>query len=158
MTVIIDKILNVLLALILGGMAVVVAGNVFFRFVLNASLYWADELAQILLVWLTFLGAALAVKEKSHYVLNFLIEKLKGKAKKICWIFQQVMILTAISILLYYSSIVTFKIRLWVMPATEISRIFVYAACPIGCLMMLYYSIVNIINSNKNSECDKNQL
>ncbi|WP_405380357.1 TRAP transporter small permease [Maribacter sp. LLG6340-A2] len=155
MTGIVDRILNVLLVLVLGAMAVIVAGNVFFRFILNASLYWADELAQILLVWLTFLGAALAVKEKSHYMLNFLIEKLNGNTKKFCWFFQQVMILTAIAILLYYSTIVSFKIRLWVMPATEISRFFVYAACPIGCLMMLYYSILNIISSYKKSEFEK---
>tara|TARA_R110002167_G_scaffold158880_10_gene354259 strand:- start:664 stop:1146 length:483 start_codon:yes stop_codon:yes gene_type:complete len=151
MTPIIDKLLNTLLVIVLGSMVLIVAGNVFFRFVLNSSLYWVDELAQILLVWMTFLGAALAVKEKTHYVLNFLIDKLKGNVRKICWVVQQIMILLAIAILLYYSAIVSYRIRLWVMPATEISRIFVYAACPIGCVLMLYYSIVNLKESYKSN-------
>lgn len=151
MTAIVDKILNGLLVLVLGSMALIVAGNVFFRFVLNASLYWGDELAQILLVWLTFLGAALAVKERSHYVLNFLMDRLSGNLRKICWAVQQIMVLLAITTLLYYSAIVSYQIRLWVMPATEISRVFVYAACPLGCLLMLYYTIVDLKESVKEN-------
>lgn len=137
----IDKLLRALLVIIMTSMSLVVAANVFCRFLLNFSLYWADETAQILLVWLTFLGAALAVREKSHYVLNFLLEKLSGKTRRIFTMLQQVLSITTIVILLYYSAIVTWQIRDWVMPATEISRALVYVACPIGCMLMLYYSI-----------------
>ena len=140
-----DRLINGFLALILALMSLVVAGNVFCRFVLHSSLYWADELAQILLVWLTFIGAALAVKDKSHYVLNFLTEKLHGNQKKTFWIAQQVLILVSIMILLYFSAIVTWMIRSWVMPASEFSRAYVYAACPVGCLLMLYYFLRNIL-------------
>lgn len=142
----IDKFINGFLVLILGSMVLVVAGNVFCRFVLNFSLYWADELAQILLVWLTFMGAALALKDKAHYVLNFLTERLKGRAQRMFWIFQQVLILISIFILFYFSAIVVWKIRFWVMPATEISRAFVYISCPLGCLLMLYYAIKIILH------------
>src|SRR5680860_622406 len=129
----IDKFLNGMLVVILAAMSLIVAGNVFFRFILNSSLSWADELAQILLVWLTFIGAALAVKERTHYVLNYLTDKLKGNAQRAVWILQQALTLLSIIILLYFSAIVTWEIRFWVMPATEISRAFVYAACP--CLL-----------------------
>jgi len=141
---IIDKIVDGFLALTLGLMAMIVAVNVFFRFALNASLSWADEVAQILLVWLTFIGAAMAIREKAHYVLNFLTEKIRGKAKGPFIVLQQILIFFAIAILLYYGSIVAWKIRFWVMPATEISRLFVYAVCPIGCVLMLYYAIWGI--------------
>ncbi len=127
--------------MIMTGMSLVVAANVFCRFLLNFSLYWADETAQILLVWLTFLGAALAVREKSHYVLNFLPEKLSGKTLRVFTLIQQVLSMATIIILLYYSTIVTWQIQDWVMPATEVSRTLVYVACPIGCLLMLYYAV-----------------
>lgn len=77
-----DRFITGFLAVILALMSLVVAGNVFCRFVLNSSLYWADEFAQILLVWLTFIGAALAVKDKSHYVLNFLTENFTANKRK----------------------------------------------------------------------------
>src|SRR5680860_1163704 len=145
----IDKFLNGMLVVILAAMSLIVAGNVFFRFILNSSLSWADELAQILLVWLTFIGAALAVKERTHYVLNYLTDKLKGNAQRAVWILQQALTLLSIIILLYFSAIVTWEIRFWVMPATEISRAFVYAACPLGCLLMLYYSVRNLLSDFK---------
>lgn len=146
-----SKLMNIMLTIILGAMSLVVAGNVFFRFILNSSLSWADEVAQMLLVWLTFIGAALAIKEKSHYVLNFLSEKLKGKSKRVFWMIQQLLTLFAIGVLLFFSAIVTWKIRLWVMPATEISRVFVYIACPIGCLLMFYFALKNMLNDYKEN-------
>lgn len=139
--VLLDRLTQNLVIVILAAMVIIVAGNVFCRFVLQFSLYWADELAQILLVWLTFIGAALSVKDKSHYVLNFLTVKIKGDAQKYFKLLQQLISILSILILLYFSVIVTWNVRFWTMPATEISRAFVYMICPIGCLMMLYYAV-----------------
>lgn len=150
MTRIIDRLVDTLSAAILGIMSLVVATNVFCRFVLNFSLYWADELAMILMVWLTFIGAALAVRERSHYVLNFLINKLKGNTQRIFFIIQQGLTILSILLLLYFSALVAWQIRNWLMPATEISRSFVYSACPLGCLLMVYYSLRNLLEDHRD--------
>ena len=44
----------------------VVAAQVFFRYVLNHSLFWSEELARYILVWLTFLGASVAYRRGVH--------------------------------------------------------------------------------------------
>ena len=144
-----DKLLRTLLVIIMTAMSLVVAANVFCRFVLNFSLTWADETAQMLLVWLTFLGAALAVRENSHYALNFLTEKLSGRVKTFFLMMQLLLSLLAIAVLLYFSVIVAWQIRPWMMPATEISRAWVYGACPIGCLLMIYYAVRNTYSKTK---------
>ncbi len=136
----IDSIIDGLLVICLATMALIVSANVFCRFVLNFSLYWADELAMIIFVWLTFLGAAVAVRENSHYVLNFLTEKLSGASQKVMLFVQKSLMTLAIVILLIFSSVVTWQIQSWIMPATEMSRAFVYGACPVGCVFMLYYA------------------
>ena len=145
-----DRILKYTLAAILFTMTLVVGANVFCRFVLNFSIYWADEVAQILLVWLTFLGAALSVKEKSHYAMNFLSERIKGRARKYFIWAGDIFNLIAVLTLLYFSLVVTWHIIPWVMPATEISRAFVYGACPLGCLMMLYYTVQHLVRTKNN--------
>ena len=147
-----NKTLDTLLIIILAAMSLIVAANVFCRFVLNFSLYWGDELAQILLIWLTFLGAAVAVRENSHYALNFLITKLQNRSRQWLIVFRTVLSLLAILILLYFSARVTWEIRTWVMPATEISRGWVYGACPLGCSFMLYYAIKNLWRSQKTED------
>ena len=119
--------------------------NVFCRFVLSFSLSWGDELALILMVWLTFVGAAVAVREKTHYAFDYLVMNLPVKTKKPFMLVTQLFVICTISCLLYWSAIVTWGIRIWVMPATEINRAWIYGACPLSCLFMLFYSIENMI-------------
>lgn len=137
----VDQLLNFLLWVILAAMALVVAANVFCRFVLHASLYWGDEVAQIMLVWLTFLGAAVAVRDNQHYYLNYVTRIALGKRRLWLLRLRAVLSLLAIGVLLYFGAIVTLRVSDWIMPATEISRALVYGACPVGSLFMLYYAL-----------------
>src|SRR5690606_18210060 len=73
-----DRTLDTLLFVVLAAMGAIVATNVFCRFVLNFSIYWGDEAAQALLVWLTFLGAAVAVRDRSHYSFDYLARTSSG--------------------------------------------------------------------------------
>lgn len=141
--------LDISLIVILAVMSILVAVNVFFRFVLNASIYWGDEVALVLMVWLTFLGAAVATREKEHYEFKYLALKLKGNALKGYLYTRHVITIIAILLLSYYSARVAVEIHSWILPATEISRTFVYGACPIGCIFMLFYSIEEFIQDIK---------
>ena len=67
---ILDRTLETLLFVTLASMTAVVAANVFCRFILNFSLSWGDELAQVLMVWMTFLGAAVGMRDKAHYAFD----------------------------------------------------------------------------------------
>ena len=156
----IDRALDLSMTIILGLMAILVAVNVFSRFVLNSSIYWGDELALVLFVWLTFLGAAVGVREKAHYTFHYFLDRMKGKALKRYMLIGDGLSMIAILILLYYSAYVTLRIEAWIMPAMEISRSLVYGAAPAGCLFMLYYLIERMImglrsdpgEGNTNSE------
>lgn len=57
-------------------MAVVVAVQVFSRYVLNYSLFWSEETARFLLVWLTFLGATVAYYYGAHPGVDVLYRRL----------------------------------------------------------------------------------
>jgi TRAP-type C4-dicarboxylate transport system permease small subunit len=136
----IDFILDSLLFIILAVMSLVVGANVFCRFVLGFSIYWGDELAQVLLVWLTFLGAAVATREYAHYAFNYLLSNLKGRWQIFFTIFSKLITISGMLILLYYSTQVSFFMANWTMPALGISRTLVYGACPLGTLFMLVYA------------------
>jgi len=132
--------LDALLFIILAVMSVTVGANVFCRFILNFSIYWGDELAQVLLVWLTFLGAAVATREYAHYAFDYLLKNLTGHTKITFTIFSKTLTLAGILTLLYYSALVTWQIANWTMPALGISRALVYGSCPVGCLFMTIYA------------------
>lgn len=145
-----DRFINFSLFVVLAVMVTTMVCNVFCRFALKFSIYWADELAQSLLVWLTFLGAAVAIRESSHYSFDTIQNSLKGAALKIYKISSNVIVIAMLIAMLYWSSIVTVGIRTWIMPAMEISRALIYVACPVGCIFMLIYSFQNLIKTIKS--------
>ncbi|MBN1361766.1 MAG: TRAP transporter small permease [Sedimentisphaerales bacterium] len=142
---IIDKTLDLLLFLILAAMALTMAANVFCRSVLKFSLYWGDELTQVLMVWLTFLGAAVAMREHAHYRFDYFSRVLHGRAKRLYLLTTKIIVLVAIVLLLYWSTLVTVRIRGWIMPAMEYSRAWVYGACPVGSAFMLIYGVRDLV-------------
>ena len=72
------------IALCLAVMVVLVFGNVVLRYGFNSGITISDELSRWLLVWLTFLGAIVAMREHAHLGVDTLIRKLPAIGKKIC--------------------------------------------------------------------------
>jgi tripartite ATP-independent transporter DctM subunit len=55
--------------------ALVLTG-VFFRYALNNPLYWAEEAARLLLIWLSFTGAALTFQRNQHLAMDVVMRLL----------------------------------------------------------------------------------
>ena len=60
-----EKLLEVVVIVLMVALAVEVTVGVLFR-TFGAALVWYDEVASILLAWLTFYGSALAAAKRSH--------------------------------------------------------------------------------------------
>ena len=65
----------------MAALALVVVVGVGFRKA-GASLVWYDEVASILLAWLTYYGAALAALHRAHIGMPTLVDRLEGGARK----------------------------------------------------------------------------
>lgn len=79
----VTRLLEALLALSLGLMAILVFGNVILRYAFDSGLAMSDELARLLFVWVIFLGAILASRERAHIGLDSLVRRLSPKWKKV---------------------------------------------------------------------------
>jgi TRAP-type C4-dicarboxylate transport system permease small subunit len=60
-----ERLLEIIVMLLTSGMAVVVLLAVIYR-KMGSSLVWYDEVASIMLAWLTYYGAALAALKRAH--------------------------------------------------------------------------------------------
>ena len=60
------KALEPIIALCLAAMVVLVFGNVVLRYVFNSGIAMSEELSRWFFVWLTFLGAIIALREHAH--------------------------------------------------------------------------------------------
>ena len=68
--------INLLIALALAVMVVMVFGNVVLRYAFNSGIAISEEVSRWLFVWITFLGAIVAVRERGHLGTDFLLARL----------------------------------------------------------------------------------
>jgi TRAP-type C4-dicarboxylate transport system permease small subunit len=78
------KTIEYMIAACMAGMVVLVFGNVMLRYGFNSGITLSEELSRWLFVWMTFLGAIVALRKHEHLGTDMLIGRLGPKSKKIC--------------------------------------------------------------------------
>ena len=85
--------LDMLSGLCLAIMVVLVFGNVVLRYAFNSGITVSEELSRWLFVWLTFMGAVVALREHGHLGTDVLVSRLPAVGKKVCLVLAQVAML-----------------------------------------------------------------
>ena len=85
--------LDALSGLCLALMVVLVFGNVVLRYTFNSGITVSEELSRWLFVWLTFMGAVVALREHGHLGVDAMVARLPRLGKKICLVLAQVAML-----------------------------------------------------------------
>lgn len=78
------QLIGYLIAAALAVMVVLVFGNVVMRYAFNSGFTVSEELSRWLFVWVTFLGAVAALRDKAHLGTDMLVGKLGATGKRIC--------------------------------------------------------------------------
>lgn len=122
------RLLDALIALALAVMVVLVFGNVVLRYGFNSGITVSEELSRWLFVWMTFLGAVVALKEHGHLGSDMLVSRLPAVGKKICLVVGQLLMLY-VTWLLFKGSLDQARINLDVAaPVTGAPLAIVYAS------------------------------
>lgn len=87
------SLLRLLIVLCLVAMCVLVFTNVVLRYAFNTGITVSEELSRWFFVWLTFLGAIVAMKEHGHLGMDSLVARLPTIGKKACLVVSQLLML-----------------------------------------------------------------
>src|SRR6059036_2757500 len=90
------RLLKLIIVLCLAVMVVLVFGNVVLRYAFNSGITVSEELSRWLFVWLTFLGATVAMKEHTHLGMDSVVARLPPIGKKICFLLSHLLMLFAV--------------------------------------------------------------
>jgi TRAP-type C4-dicarboxylate transport system permease small subunit len=85
--------LKIMIVVCLVLMVILVFGNVALRYALNTGITVSEEVSRFLFVWLTFLGAIVAMREHGHLGVDMLVARLPPIGKKICLVLSIVLML-----------------------------------------------------------------
>lgn len=79
------KLAEVMLVTMLSIMVVMVFGNVVLRYGFNSGIMSSEELSRYFFIWITFLGAIVAMRENAHLGLDTVIRLLPRAGKRFCF-------------------------------------------------------------------------
>lgn len=115
------------------------------RYLLRSPPSWTEELSTILLVWLTFVGASLALKKGEHFAVSVLVELLPAPLLRAARVLAWLCVVAFALVLIWYGGAMAWRARLAVTAALEVPRSVPYAAVPVCGLLMLARSIEGLV-------------
>ncbi len=146
-------------------------GIVFVLFLLNITTRasfitwnptWIDEVIQFFLVWMIFLAAAELVRTGEHFMVDVLVDKIKGKSSgRIFRLISTFIMLITYAVILYFSIKLVMrsnvKLTFTLPPIVKMS--WFYTCIPVCTILMLiyalrdfYYAISDIITGGETSK------
>ncbi|MEW6048620.1 MAG: TRAP transporter small permease [Bacillota bacterium] len=142
-----DRLTVMLAAALTAAMAVALALQVLFRFVLRTPLSWSEELARYCFVWLSSLGAAGGVRRGLHPGLDLLPARWSGRARRLAASLGAVLSALFLAVLAVYGwRLAAFNMRQH-SPAMGLPMGVPYAAIPAGAGVMLVHLLARVAAS-----------
>lgn len=117
----------------------VIVTEVVRRFVLNFSSLWGEEAARYAFIYLGWIGASYAVKQRAHIRFDFLTRALSPRAAGCVFLFTELATLVFACFALYFSlqTVITMLRFDALAPALRIPQAWFSAAVPLGFAMMV---------------------
>lgn len=140
-----DRGIDFALACLLVAMTLVVFLQVFFRYIMNAPLSWPEETARIMIVWLSFVGGYMAMREDKHLGFGLLVEKLPARLQEIVGVLARASVVAFLLVVVWQGYGFTRDNVEIPMPYTDVSTgLWVYSVFPIGGGLMLLQSLLDV--------------
>jgi len=137
------------------SMAAIVAVQVFFRYVLNHSLFWSEELARYLLVWLTFLGASVAYRRHAHATVDVIYRRLPEWGKRISSILVHLFSLFFFGVMTVYGWQFAHFVRLQISPALNLPKWIPHAVLPVSGLILFIHAMAFLLKDLEEIRHDR---
>ena len=126
----------------------VVLWGVFTRYAMGNQAGWSEELARYLLIWISLLGSAYAVANRSHIAISLLPDSLEGKRKRnMDRVIDVIILIFAVAVLIIggvYFVWLAFSLGQRA-PTLDIPIGFVYLAVPLSGLLIPFFQLKDII-------------
>ena len=145
------SIIETFCGIVVVGQTVIIAVQIITR-LLGISLPWSEELARFFLIWLTFLGCSLAVKQDSHLSVDFFVKKAPKKVQLVIGLFVKFLMIVFFGILLIYG--MKLSITAMATPSTSLQwpMGLIYMVLPISGIISIYYVVLNTFDFVKQNK------
>jgi len=146
----VEKFLSHVSALLFALASIIGFIQVFCRYVLNASLFWSEETIRYMFIWMFFLAAVEAVRERLHIRMDFFLASFKGIYKGLANILINIICILCLAVLAYYGFLVALSNQGRLTPALQCPFIYFYLAVPVGSTLMIVSYLLDTLQHIKD--------
>lgn len=137
------KVENFITNVLMVGVVAFVFGAAVMRWV-GAPIAWSVEFAQLLFVWVIFLGSNRALREERHIGVDFLTKKLPLKMQEIIEIVVFAIIVLFLGCLTYFGVLLSIENSSRQISNIALSYSFITMAVPVGSILMMITIITKL--------------
>ena len=128
------KALELLIVCFMVAMVIMVFGNVVLRYFFNSGISVSDEMSRYCFVWLTYVGAMVAMREGGHLGVDTMVKHLPLSGKKACLFISE-------ALMLFINGL--FVLGTWKMHELQVTNISVV----VGISMIWIYGIGYVVGA-----------
>lgn len=143
---ILQKVVDLGVIISLGLLSIIIALEVFSRYLFSLPLPWSTDVNRMLFVYLIFLGAVAGAREKTHLTIDIVIQKFSAKFKTYWDIFINLIIVIFLATLFIAGINFSWGNIVQVTPYLRMSISYYYIVIPFSAILMIYYFIFHIKN------------
>ncbi len=144
---------------LMAGIVIIMGVQVFFRYVLNDSIIWAEEMSRYLLIWITFLFLGIAYQRGELISLNLFLQKVPRIVQLVLTILAFLAILGTLGVLTWYGFKFAEVNSIQTLPAFDFiwsaitgtdeelnfSSYWLYASVPVGAILLAIHLFLGVI-------------
>jgi TRAP-type C4-dicarboxylate transport system permease small subunit len=144
------RLLDWAIGLIMGAVVTILFVGVIMRYLFNAPLFWSEEIAVMGLIWMTFLGGAILVRQDKNVCITLLSDICPAPVGRFMKILSGALVILMLCIMIYQSWQLTGRLAHATTPALRIKESWFGWAMICGFFIMLYYQILHLIALVRN--------
>jgi C4-dicarboxylate transporter DctQ subunit len=129
--------------------------QIIMRYVFNDAPEWSEELSRYLFIWSSFIAAGMGVREHIHIGIDAVVNLLPPPLKRVTQYLVALIILALGVFLTWYGWKVVGITYTQMSPAAGISIGIVYAAAPCLGMLMVLFSILDIVDLSRRPGAGK---
>ncbi|MDD0840896.1 TRAP transporter small permease [Curvibacter sp. HBC61] len=131
------------LILLLAAMSVIIFANVALRYLTNASIEWAEEVARHMMIWLTFIGSGMVMRYGGHIAVENLQDAFPRPISQGIRVVVAILLMGFFIMMTWTGYLYTQRAMFQLTAATQIPFGYIYAAIPTGGLLLcIHFALV----------------
>lgn len=140
-----DRLVYTVIFLCIAGFVTLSFTQVFFRFVLNNSITWSEEMCRYLFVWMVFLGSGIGLLHRRHITIDIVPNLIPQNAKRFYNALIDLIVIAFTVCLIRYGIVFAQRGMTQNSPAMQIPLGYVYSGIVIGGAVMLVNALRSML-------------